>query len=267
MVLPEVVRRLVPVAAVAHLVALGRVGAVVVDDELLVEGVVASQTLVPHVGIGPDACLAAVGAVHDAQVVGAGSHAVPSLSGTLEVADVLVSDEEIIRHGVGQAAVVGAGASAGAMDKAVGRGLVVGAFQHEAVPEQAGGELSAPVDGVVRAVAEAYLTAGLQLWKGCLHADGTAKGSVAIGRGTHATLYLHVAEQRAVGVHVGPEHTLVLRRVEGHTVERHIDARTGSTTNAHISGSRTQAVLAPCQHARRLGKEEWQLTAGLRKFL
>ena len=51
-VLPEVVGRTVPVAAVGHLVALCGVGAVVVDDHLLVERVVAAQSLVVHVLIG-----------------------------------------------------------------------------------------------------------------------------------------------------------------------------------------------------------------------
>ena len=124
-------------------------------------------------------------------------------------------------------------------------------------------EVAAPVPGVVRAVAGRQLQTGRQQGRGRLQGHRAAEGAVAVGRRADAALYLHRTEQRAVAVHVGPEDTLVLGRVEGHTVERHVDTRVAGTTDAHIGGSRSHAVLAPCQDAGRLSKEERQLAPRL----
>ena len=98
-VLPEVVGGTVPIAAVVHLVALGHVVSVFVFDKVaflvgnkvFVERVELSQAHVPHVGVGLDTRVCAVGAVHKAEVVVARHYAVPSLSGSLKVADVFVA--------------------------------------------------------------------------------------------------------------------------------------------------------------------------------
>ena len=102
--LPEVVGRLVPIAAVGHLVAVGRIVAIGVDGRVpvvavaqgLVERVVSSQTSFVEVLVGLDARCRSVGAVHQREVAIAGSHPVPRLSRFLEVSEVLVGDGEFV---------------------------------------------------------------------------------------------------------------------------------------------------------------------------
>ena len=166
----------------------------------------------------------------------------------------------------GHAAVVAAAASLGAMQVTVGRSLVVGTVHDPVVAQQAGGELAAEVQRVVRAVRHRHLAAELLRRGGRREGHRAAEGSVAVGRRAHAALNLHRTEQRAVRVHVSPEDALVFGRVEGHTVERHIDARVGRTAYAHVRRTRAQSVLAPRQHARRLREEEGQLAARLGKL-
>ena len=104
-VLVEVVGGAGPEAAVGHAVALGAVvargvdgeGAFGVVGESFVERVEAPESAVVHIFVRAYACLGAIGAVHEAEVVVAGGYAVPSLAGMFVVADILVSDDQIIR--------------------------------------------------------------------------------------------------------------------------------------------------------------------------
>ena len=91
MILPEVICSLVPIRAVAHLESLCRIGAVITDNQSFIEGVKLTKAYIPHVFIGLDASLAAIGTVHDTQVVGTSCHTVPSLTCTFEVSDILIA--------------------------------------------------------------------------------------------------------------------------------------------------------------------------------
>ena len=141
MVLPEVIRRLVPIAAIGHLIALGRVGVWAADcllfqggdDQFLIEGIVFAQSHVPHILIGLDACSFAIGAIHDAQVVGTSGHTVPGLSCLLKVADILITDLEIVTY-PGQTTIIASAASTRTIDKTIGIGLVIGAIENQVVP-------------------------------------------------------------------------------------------------------------------------------------
>ena len=99
MVLPEVIRRLVPIAAIIHLIALRRISIRIThrfllqgrDDQLLIKRVILAQTLVPHIFVGLDACPLTIGSIHNAQVVGTCGDTVPSLTRLLKVADILIT--------------------------------------------------------------------------------------------------------------------------------------------------------------------------------
>ena len=274
MALPKIVSGLAPKAAVGQAVALGQVVTIGIAGEVaigivdhgLIEGVVFPQSGLIHVLVGADAGLGAIGAVHDREVVVAGRHAIPCLAGLLEVAEVLVLDAELVSQ-VAQAAEITARTATRAMDIAVGIGLVVGAFYHHMVPQHTRAETATHVVGVVRPVTGTQFGRRGERSRFRRERDAAAKGTVAVSRRAYASLYLHVAQQRGVTVHVGPEHALVLGRVEGHTVESHVNARVAGTADAHVGGSGAQAVLAPSQHAWSLGEEERQLLAGLREFL
>ena len=173
MVLPEVIRRLVPITAVAHLIALGRVCVGITngllfqrrDDQFLVERVILAQTLVPHIGIGLDARLLAIGTIHDTQVVGTSRHTIPGLARLLEVADVLVADLKTLSDPC-QTTIITSASSAGAIDKAIGICLVVGTIEDPVVPQQTCRELATYIIGIIRAITTRHLDAG------CLQGSG-----------------------------------------------------------------------------------------------
>lgn len=201
-VLPEVVGGAVPEGAVVHLVALGHVMAVLVldevavlvGDEVFVERVELSQTHLIHIGVGLDACVLTIGAVHKAEVVVASRHAVPGLAGHLEITDVLVAEDEVLAH-PGEAAVVAAAAALGAVDEAVGVGLVVGSVDDEVVPQHACGGLGTEVERVERAVGARDLGTRHEGRLGRCQGYRATKGAIAVGGATHAALDLHRAEQ------------------------------------------------------------------------
>ena len=109
------------------------------------------------------------------------------------------------------------------MDKAIRVGLVIGTVEDQVVPQQTRGEVATQVIGVVGTVRGRQFATSLARGCFCLQRDGTAKGTVAIGRRTHAALNLHAVQQGGIAVHIGPEHALVLGRVEGHAVDGHVD--------------------------------------------
>ena len=230
MVLPKVVGCFVPEGAIGHLVAVGHVVAIGILGEVavrivgqcLVERVVLAEASLPHILIGLDARRHTVGSVHQAQVVIAGGDTVPSLAGTLEVADVLVADSNVVAQPA-DAAIVGAAAAAGTMYETVGCCLAVGSVHNPVVPKQARREVAAEVQGIERAVAGTYLNARRLLGCSRLQSHRTAEGTVAIGRCAYTALYLDAAQQRTVAIHISPEHTLVLGRIKRHTVECNVD--------------------------------------------
>ena len=107
MVLAEVVGGAAPERTVVQPVAFCMVAAVVVEDELLIEAVVASQSCLVQVFVVFDTSLFTVGAIHQAQVIVACCHTVPCLSCAFEVADVLVAERESVVHPC-QSTIVGA---------------------------------------------------------------------------------------------------------------------------------------------------------------
>ena len=135
------------------------------------------------------------------------------------------------------------------MNVAISVRLVVGTVEEPVLPEQARREGTTYVEGVVGPIRRAHFCRWYQRGSLRLQRNRSTKGTVAICRCSHAALYLHRAYQRCIGVHVCPEHTLVLGRIQGYTVEGDVDARVAGTANAQIGGSRSQSVLAPGQHA------------------
>ena len=105
-VLPEVIRGLVPITAVSHLVtgrdivAVGVLGEVAVGivGQILIERVILAQPCLIHILIGLDTRLGTVCAVHQREVVITCRHTIPGLSRLLEVTDVLIADLEVIPH-------------------------------------------------------------------------------------------------------------------------------------------------------------------------
>ena len=142
-VLPEIVGGLVPAVAVVHLVALSQIIAAgiaceiafVIIGKVLIEAVVAAQSHVIHVFVGLDAGRYAIYSVHQTEVVVACGDSVPCLSGLLEVADILVSDGEIVVHPC-QSAIVGARPPARSVDISVGICFVIGTVEDQMVPQQ-----------------------------------------------------------------------------------------------------------------------------------
>ena len=199
--LPEVVGGAGPERAVVHPVAVHRIIRAV-DGHQLVEGVVLSQAGLPHIPVGQDAGLLPVGPVHDGEVVVAGRHAVPGLAGVLEIAEELVGEFPAASQ-PGQAAIVRARAAVGPVQVAVSRGLVIGAFEDEVVPEQPRGDAAAPVEGVPGAVGSADF--GRRDQRGGLGAQGevTAERQVEIQSHTTRKLSDVVAFHDAIDVSDG----------------------------------------------------------------
>ena len=169
MILPEVVDGLFPEGAVSHLIAsrdivavgiLGEVSFRIVG-QVLIERVKLAQTNVPHILVGLDACIDAIGTIHQTHIIVACGDTIPGLSCTLEVTDVLIAEHEIIRCQPGKTSVVGAAAPRGAVNKTVGVRLVVGSVEDEAVPQQTRGELTTDIEGVEGAIRGRHLSPSL----------------------------------------------------------------------------------------------------------
>ena len=262
-VLAEIVGGLVPQRAVGQAVTLGGPSAVPVGFETLVQTVVFAQSQAVHVGIGAHTVIG----VH-AVVVIACRHAVPCLPGLLIVANVLVAQFQrtVVVH-IRQSAVITSALSTGSMHITVRAGVMIGAVQHPVISHQAGRELSAGIVSAIRAIGGANLCRRDKAGRGRAEHHASAKSAVAVGGGSHSALHLHAAQQCGIRIHVGPEHTLVLGRIQRHTVQCHIDAAVTRTTQAHVGGSRAQTVLAPCRHTRSAGQQEGKFLAGTRKLL
>ena len=106
MVLPEVICGFRPVCSVAHLVSFCHVIAICIAckvsfgvvGEMFIERVIASQSHVVKIFVGFDACFRSIGAVHERKIVVSCRHSIPSLPCFLKVADVLISDDNVVRH-------------------------------------------------------------------------------------------------------------------------------------------------------------------------
>ena len=260
-VLPEVVGGAGPIEIVGEAVAFGGVGGAV-DEHLLVEGVVLAEAFGAEVGVGLDAGLGAVGAVHDGEVVGAGGDAVPGLAG------ILVIPYEFVTYGVveaepGEGGEVASGGAVGAVDVAVGDGLVPGAFEDEVVAEEAGGEAAAGAPGAEGPVGAGDFEGRDEGGGFGAEGDRAAEGPVTVGGGADAALDLDAAEEGGVGVHVGPEDGLVFGRIEGYAVEGNVDAGAACSADAHVAGAGADTVFAPGEDARGAGEELGEFPAGV----
>ena len=104
MVLIEIIRRFVPERAVAHCVTCRLVvtipilnkGPVSVGQQVFIELVELAQTSLIHVLIGGDTRLRAVGAIHQTKVITPRNDSVPCLASLFKVANVLITDAEVI---------------------------------------------------------------------------------------------------------------------------------------------------------------------------
>ena len=141
-VLIEVVGGLVPIAAIAHLIALGDIMAIVIFgkrfaiggvDQRLIEGVVSAQTMFVHVFVGFDAAFCSVCSVHERKIVVTGGHTVPRLSCFLEVADIFIAYLEIVAY-PSQSSIVRSRTAGCAVQIAIGGSLMIGSVKDEVVP-------------------------------------------------------------------------------------------------------------------------------------
>ena len=269
-VLPEIVRRARPERAVSHLVARSACRGVVGIVEMLVERIEAAQSHAMHVGIGEDACAhASIVPVEELARV----DTIPRLPSLLVVANVLVADAQgSIRVHPGDGSIVASAVASCAMNVAIRPRMVVGSIEHEdatreADARQTRGEVQASVVGIVGTVGSGEVEGGAVGRGACGERDGTAKGTVAIRAGAHSTLDLHIAQQGGIGIGVGPKDALVLRRIEGDTIEGDVDAAVASPTDAHVGRARAQTVLAPCNHAWGAREEDGQLLSRATELL
>ena len=269
-VLIEVVRCLLPVGTVRHLVAVGLVVAVGILDklsvlvrhEIFVQGVVFAQAVLVHVLVGADARARSPRSVHEAEVVVACRHSAPGLSRLLEVADVLVAHLELLVQ-PGQSAIVGSCAAGRAMYETIRCSLVVGSVKDEMIEEQACRELGSCMIRAEAAIAARQLQARLERGSRRGQCHRTTKGTVSMGRCADTSLDLYATHEGGIGVHVGPEDGLVLRRVERDAVQRDVDTTACGAADTHIRCAHARAVLTPCEDARCVGEEERQLLSGL----
>ena len=112
--------------------------------------------------------------------------------------------------------------------------------------------------GVIAAIRRRQLNKRLLIRRCSSQRYAAAESSVAMGRRANSALNLNRAQQRAVRIHIGPEHRLVLRRVQRHAIERNIDTASCRTADAHVGRPRAQAVLSPGQYTRRIGEKQRQ---------
>ena len=141
-VLIEVIGGFIPIAAIAHLRALGDIMAIVIFgkrfavsgvDQRFIEGVVSAQTMFIHVFVGFDAVFCSVCSVHERKIVVTGGHTVPRLSCLLEVADIFIAYLEIVAY-PSQSSIVRSGTAGCAVQIAIGGSLMIGSVKDEVVP-------------------------------------------------------------------------------------------------------------------------------------
>ena len=149
--LPEIVGGARPQGAFGHAIALYEIAPVIIVQdgivlrarEHLIKGVEETQAGIAHILVG----LYAVIGIQAVVVIAAGD-AVPRLAGVLEIAEQLVGQLPAGSEPA-QAAEIAPGTPRSAVQVAVGSGLMVSPFEHEMAQEQAAGQASAPVGGVV----------------------------------------------------------------------------------------------------------------------
>ena len=105
-VLPEIIGGLVPIGAVDHLVSLSNIVTIGVLSEIaisiighiFIERVKLAQSHFVHILVGLDARIHAVSTIHQTHIVVTSRHTIPGLTSLLEIANVLISDLEVILH-------------------------------------------------------------------------------------------------------------------------------------------------------------------------
>ena len=144
MVLPKIIGCPFPIIAVFHKVAcrlIVAVGvlyeeAVIIGYKILVQAVIPAQTYVVHIlvlfysGVPVPTHIAAV---HEAEIIVAGSNAVPGLSGFFKVADIAIAHHNTVTGHPHKAAVVAAGLTPGPVYESIGLSAVESAVYDKAV--------------------------------------------------------------------------------------------------------------------------------------
>ena len=142
--------------------------------------------------------------------------------GGLKIAEVAVADHEVLVQ-PGESGVIGTRAGTRLVNVAVGVGLCVTAVKDEMMPEETRRERTAQNISIVGAIRAGDFSSRYQ--RGSLggHNDRCTEGTVTIGGRTHAALNLDASERAGIGIHIGPEDTLVFGRVERYAVEGDVD--------------------------------------------
>ena len=141
-VLPEVIGGLIPIGAVGHLVTLSDIVTIGVLSEIAVsiighifiERVKLAQSYFVHVLVSFDSRIHAISTIHQAHVVVTCRHTIPGLTSLLEIANVLITDLEVILH-PGKTSIIRTATSTGSMDEAIGIGLMVGSIEDKMLPQ------------------------------------------------------------------------------------------------------------------------------------
>ena len=205
-VLIEVISSLVPFASVAQGIRSDGIIALAVANHIACQHVKLIQTCLIHIFISADAILKEA----EVRVVISAQHTVPSLTGLLEVADVLVAYLEVIAQ-PGQSAIVRTRAACCAVYITVGSCLVISTVKNQMLAEQTCREAGACMIGIVRTERTGNFCSRGERRSSCSHRDASTEGTVAIGRRAYAALYLDAAQERRITVHVSPENGLVFR--------------------------------------------------------
>ena len=206
-VLIEVISSLVPFASVAQDIRSDGIIALVVANHIACQHVKLIQTsLIIHIFISADSILKEA----EVRVVISTQHTAPSLTGLLEVADVLVAYLEVIAQ-PGQSAIVRTRAACCAVYITVGSCLVISTVKNQMLAEQTCREAGACMIGIVRTERTGNFGSRGERRSSCSHRDASTEGTVAIGRRAYAALYLDAAQERRITVHVSPENGLVFR--------------------------------------------------------
>ena len=205
-VLIEVISSLVPLASVAQSIRSDGIIALVVANHIACQHIKLIQTCLIHIFIGADAILKE----GEVRVVISAQHTVPSLTGLLEVADVLVAYLEVIAQ-PGQSAIVRTRAACCSVYITVGSCLVISTVKNQMLAEQTCREAGTCMISIVRTERTGNFCSRGERRSSSSHRDASTEGTVAIGRRTHAALYLDAAQERRITVHVSPENGLVFR--------------------------------------------------------
>ena len=205
-VLIEVISSLVPFASVAQGIRSDGIIALAVTNHIACQHVKLIQTCLIHIFISADAIIKE----GEVRVVISAQHTIPSLTGLLEVADVLVAYLEVVAQ-PGQSAIVRTRAACCAVYITVGSCLVISTVKNQMLAEQTCREAGACMIGIVRTERTGNFCSRGERRSSCSHRDASTEGTVAIGRRAYAALYLDAAQERRITVHVSPENGLVFR--------------------------------------------------------